>query len=141
MRAATVRRKPTPADQRRVAVARERVAYHMGGMLAGLDVETQIETCRVVIRAAAQIAKQVGGEGRASGVLCGALVDVSPAFRDMRPAMAEAETLFSKPGPANSEATPGPKSAPVAAFEQPSATCIASSLKSASAAKFSGGDQ
>lgn len=141
MRAATVRRKPTPADQRRVAVARERVAYHMGGMLAGLDVETQIETCRAVIRAAAQIAKQVGGEGRASGVLCGALVDVSPAFRDMRPAIAEAEALFARSDPADPEATSRPKYAPLAGFGQPSATCIASSRKTASAAKFSGGDQ
>lgn len=141
MTAATEKRQPTPAERRRVQVARERFARHMPGLLDGLDRETGIETCRAVIRAAAQIAKQVGGEGRASGVLCGALVDVSPAFRGVRPAMAEAEALFAKPDLANSGATPGPKSAPLEGFANPSATQLASSLKSASAAKFSGGDQ
>lgn len=93
---ATVKREPTPAERRRVQVARERVAYHMGGLMAGLDVETQIETCRAVIRAAAQIAKQVGGEGRASGVLCGALVDVSPGYVGESQKFTAAEALFAR---------------------------------------------
>lgn len=51
MKALSVRREPTPADRRRVAVARERVANHLTGMLDGLDAETRIETCRAGIRA------------------------------------------------------------------------------------------
>lgn len=98
MKPLTVKREPTPAERRRTAVARERVAHHLRGMLDGLDAETRVEACRAGIRALAQLAKSAGGEGRASGVLCGALVDVAPGYRTERPEMAAAEALFAKGG-------------------------------------------
>lgn len=97
MKATTVKREPTPADRRRIAVARERVAHHLGGLLDGLDAETSIEICRAGIRALAEIAKAHGGEGRAAGVLCGALVHVSPGHVADRPALAAAQALFRVP--------------------------------------------
>lgn len=82
------------ADIRRREIAAERVKAAMAGMLDGLDHETRMETCRTGIRVLAQAAKEHGGEGRASGVLCGALVDVAPAYRAERPGIVAAEALF-----------------------------------------------
>lgn len=96
MKPVTVRRETRPEDRRRLAVAHERVTRHMAGMLDGLDTETRIETCRAAIRALSQAARDVGGEGRASGVLCGALANVSPGFKAASPARTEAEALFAK---------------------------------------------
>lgn len=96
MKPVTVKREPTAAERRRTLVARDRVARAMKGLLDGLDPETRIETCRAGIRALAQAAKVEGGEGRASGVLCGALVDVNPAHRPDRPSLVAAEALFAK---------------------------------------------
>ncbi len=96
MKPLTIKREPTPAERRRTQVARERVAHHLGGMLDGLDAETRIEACRAGIRALAQAAKANGGEARASGVLCGALVDVAPAYRTEKPGRTEAEAVFGK---------------------------------------------
>lgn len=92
MKVATVKREQTPAERRRTAVARERVAAQMGGMLAGLDTEALFETCRAGIRALALAAKSKG-EGRAVGILCGALVEIAPAYRTTN-VMAAAEALF-----------------------------------------------
>lgn len=86
----------TDAERRRLVVARERVQARLAGMLDGLDEETRIETCRAGIRALAQAVKAHGGEGRAAGVLCGALVDVSPSYR-VEKRFTEAEALFSRP--------------------------------------------
>jgi hypothetical protein len=83
------------ADRRRKAVATERATKHMTGCLDGLDDETAIETCRAIVRAFSQIAKRIGGEGRASGVLCGALVDVAPGF-EVESGRGAAEALFRK---------------------------------------------
>jgi hypothetical protein len=84
MKAQTLHHHPKPAEQaanrRRKAVAKERVARHAPPMLAGLDPETFIETCREGIRALSQAINRQGGQGRASGVLCGALVDVAPGY-------------------------------------------------------------
>lgn len=95
-----MKRDPPPsvraADRRRQAVARERVAAHLGGLLDGLDAETRIETCRAGIRALAVAAEQAAGSGRASGVLCGALVQVAPAYRTEKSAALAAEGLFSR---------------------------------------------
>ena len=93
---ATIRRAPKPsqlaAGARRRAVAEERVKAAMAGLLDGLDHETRMETCRTGIRVLAKFAKQDGGEGRASGVLCGALADVAPGYR--AEARTEAEAVF-----------------------------------------------
>lgn len=97
MKPATVKREPSPAERRRVQVARERVATHLSGLLAGLDPETRIETCRAGIRALSKLALADGGEGRAAGVLCGALVDVSPGFVAEPAGRADAEALFARP--------------------------------------------
>lgn len=97
MKPATEKRQPTPAERRRVQVARERFARHMPGLLDGLNRETGIETCRVGIRALSKLALSLGGEGRAAGVLCGALVDVSPGYAAEAPARTAAEALFARP--------------------------------------------
>ena len=96
MIASTTKRQPTPAARLRSAIARDRVNSHLAGMLDGLDLETRIEACRAGIRALAQITKGDAGEARATGVLCGALVDVSPAYR-VEANFSEAEALFRAP--------------------------------------------
>jgi len=92
-----VSRQATAVVRQRQAIARERVAAHLRGLLQGLDPETRIETCRAGIRALAQLAMSDGGESRAAGVLCGALVEVSPAFRAEHRGMTAAEALFRQP--------------------------------------------
>lgn len=96
MTVATEKRQPAPAERRRVQVARERFARHMPGLLDGLDRETGIETCRVGIRALSKLALSLGGEGRAAGVLCGALVDVSPGYVGESQKFTAAEALFAR---------------------------------------------
>jgi hypothetical protein len=56
------------------------------------DRELAFEAIRALIRSASRIGKRLAGEGRAAGVLCGALVDVSPAYRQ-EPRLA-AEAMF-----------------------------------------------
>ena len=98
MKAQAIRRDPKPAqlaaDRRRRAVAEERVSAHLAGMLDGLDEETRIQTCRLGVRV---LALELAGtsEGRATGVLSGALARVSPAHRPTK-RTAEAEALFAK---------------------------------------------
>ena len=80
-------------------VAMDRANRALSGMLADMpdDRELVFETIRALIRGASKVGKRLAGEGRAAGVLCGALVDVSPAYRpDVR--FSDAEALFKSKG-------------------------------------------
>lgn len=98
MKAAAIKLAPRPAQvaakQRMQAVAAERVRAAFAGLLDGLDEETRVETCRTGIRVLA-IAAAEAGEGRATGVLSGALARVAPAHRPGRRVI-EAEAVFGK---------------------------------------------
>lgn len=83
---AVVKFTPSPAQRAaklaRLAVAEQRAARAMGVLLDGLtDPETIIEANRALIRKAGRSTAQMDGEGRAAGVICGALVAVSPGYR------------------------------------------------------------
>lgn len=97
MRAQAIKLAPKPAQvaakQRMQAVAAERVRNAFAGLLDGLDEETRVETCRTGIRVLALAAAADAGEGRATGVLSGALARVAPAHRPTKTTAAP-EALF-----------------------------------------------
>lgn len=101
MKPAVVKLAPKPADkaadQRRRAVARERVSAAIGAMLDGLDAPT----CEVVrltaIRALAGMPAE--SPGRTIGTLCRAVADLSPAYHH-KPRRVAAEALFKPKGDA-----------------------------------------
>lgn len=82
-------RRQAARERARTALAR------LGSDLEGQDEELRVEVFREMIRALSSSLLVRVGEGRAAGVLVGALVNVSPAWRsDPRCAMAQAEAVF-----------------------------------------------
>ena len=86
--------------RRQAATERARTVLRgLSADLEGHDPELSIEVYRAIVRALGSALVLRAGEGRAVGVLVGALTDISPAWRaDPRVVMAEAEAVFSGAG-------------------------------------------
>lgn len=92
-------RGPSGARERAVRLAaREHAQAVLTSLRARLDGQDEalvMETYRAVMRAVSGAAANRAGEGRAAGILVGALVEVAPAYRaDSEAAHAEAESIF-----------------------------------------------
>lgn len=99
---AVVKVAPRPAQRAaqamRRAAADERARRALAAAHAGLsDPEIIAEVNRALIRQAGRSTAEVASEGRAAGVLCGALADISPAYAAPK-RHAAAEALFKRRG-------------------------------------------
>lgn len=94
-------RGPTKAaDMARRAAAQERARTCIKGLtrdLEGYDSEFVVEVLRCLVRAIGGALVQRAGEGRATGVLCGVLTAINPAWKsDTTKAREEAEAVFGR---------------------------------------------
>ena len=94
-------RGPTKAaDMARRAAAHDRARICIKTLtkdLEGQDSEFIIEVFRCLVRAIGGALVQRAGEGRATGVLCGVLMAINPAWKsDTTKAREEAEAVFGR---------------------------------------------
>lgn len=94
-------RGPTKAaEQAKRAAAHERARACIRGLtkdLEGHDAEFTIEVLRCLVRTIGAALVQRAGQARATGVLCGVLVAINPAWKsDTAKAREEAEAVFGR---------------------------------------------
>lgn len=94
-------RGPTKAaEQTRRAAAHERARACIKGLtkdLEGQDAEFTIEVLRCLVRTIGAALVQRAGQSRATGVLCGVLMAINPAWKsDTTKAREEAEAVFGR---------------------------------------------